>query len=310
MRVHREINALPAFNNGVLTIGTFDGVHRGHQQIIKRVNQLARNNGGESILLTFHPHPRLVIKPDDTSLKLINTLEEKIDLLEQYGLDNLIITPFSREFSSQPPEDYITKFLWEKIRPHTIVIGYDHRFGKNRAGDIELMREYGQQLGFQVEEIEKQLVDDLAVSSTKVRNALQAGNIEQATSFLGHGFSMEGIVVKGDKIGSDIGFPTANIFTDNPNKLIPDDGVYAVQVEVQGEQHDGMLYIGPRPTLPNSSHRIEVNIFNFNKDIYGDKIRLHFISRIRGDEKFESMDAMAQQLQRDKEETIRVLGKQ
>jgi len=300
MRVFRNVDELPAFNRAILTIGTFDGVHKGHQTIIKRIRELAKQNNGESIILTFHPHPRLVINPNDHTLKLLNTLDEKISLLEKYGIDNLIIVPFSDVFRNLSANDYIEKFLWDKIKPHTICIGYDHHFGKGRTGNISLIREFAATLGFKVEEITKQEVDHITVSSTEIRKDLTAGNIELANDLLGHYFSLSGTIVEGRHLGTKIGFPTANIQVGNPNKLIPAEGIYAVMVLVKGIYFQGMLYIGTSPTVDGSKQTIEVNIFDFDEDIYNETITIMFVASIRKDEKFSTIDDLVEQLHRDK----------
>lgn len=299
MRLFRTVNDLPEFKHGVLTIGTFDGVHQGHQQIIERINEKAKASNGESILLTFHPHPRLVINPNDTSLKLLNTLNEKIALLEQYGVDNLIIAPFSKEFSQLTAEQYVNDFLLGQIRPSEIVIGYDHKFGNDRRGDIDLLRSIAEPKGVKVEEISKQTVDDIAVSSTKVRKALQGREIEKANSLLGHEYVLHGKVVHGKKNGRKIGYPTANIDTGNPNKLIPANGVYVVRVEVDGQKLGGMLSVGTNPTFEGTEQTVEVHIFDMNSDIYGKDIAVTFIASIREEKKYDSVDALVEQMKED-----------
>lgn len=283
----------------MLTIGTFDGVHKGHQQIIQRINEQAHSNDGESILLTFHPHPRLVINPNDTSLKLLNTLEEKVLLLDKYGVDNLIINPFSKEFSQLTAEQYVNDFLLDTIKPKTIVIGYDHRFGNNREGDIELLTELANKRGVEVIEISKQTVDDIAVSSTKVRKALQEGHIETATNLLGHHFSVEGVVIHGKKNGKALGYPTANIDLGNPNKLIPAQGVYAVKVQLGDQFYGGMLNIGTNPTFDGADQTIEVHIFDFDRDIYGSRLTVSFVKYLRAEEHFDEVSALILKMQED-----------
>lgn len=307
MRVFRNVDGLPEFKNGVLTIGTFDGVHQGHQQILKRINQLAAEQGGESIILTFHPHPRLVVNPHDTSLKLLNTLEEKIALMEHYGVDNLIVAPFSVEFSQLTARQYVEDFLWKNIRPKTVVIGYDHRFGNNREGGLELFLQLGEELGFEVEEIAKQMVDDLAVSSTKVRNALQAGDVAQANNLLGHEYSLHGTVVEGHQMGRQLGFPTANIHPNNPNKLIPAQGVYAVRVKLEGELYPAMLNIGNNPTFENRTGTIEAHLFDFDRDIYGMELDVYFVQRLRDELKFDGKDSLIAQMQEDEKVSRKLL---
>ncbi|MDX1939455.1 MAG: bifunctional riboflavin kinase/FAD synthetase, partial [Saprospiraceae bacterium] len=301
MRILKDLNQLPAFQNAVVTIGSFDGVHCGHQRIIEQVNALARAVGGESVVITFHPHPRQVIYPQDDTLKLLTTTEEKIFFLEKYGVDNVVIVTFTVEFSQISADEYIEKFLIEKFHPHSIVIGYDHRFGLNRQGDINYLRWYAKKSNFQVVEIEQQEVDDIAVSSTKIRKALEDGRVSVGRKLLGHHYTLIGTVVHGQKIGASLGFPTANIEIPQNEKLIPPDGIYAVQVTHDGQRYGGMLYIGSRPTLKKYNNRtIEVNIFDFNQTIYGDEIKLELVEFIRYDTKFDDLEALKKQLAEDR----------
>lgn len=308
MRVFRKVDDLPEFKHGVLTIGTFDGVHQGHQEIIKRINSVARENGGESILLTFHPHPRLVINPNDTSLKLLNTLEEKIDLLDHYGVDNLIVAPFSVEFSQLTAEQYVQDFLLKNIKPQTIVIGYDHHFGNNREGGIEALKSLAEPAGVVIEEISKQTVDDIAVSSTKVRHAVSAGEVEKAQALLGHPYGLEGIVVHGKKLGKGLGYPTANIEIANANKLIPAQGVYAVRVGLNDDWYGGMLNIGTNPTFDGTEQSVEVYIFDFERDIYGKEIAIQFVQYLREELKFDSANDLVAQMREDEKISRKVLN--
>ncbi len=308
MKVYNDLNNLPSFRNAVVTIGSFDGVHHGHQRIIDKVNQLAQSIGGESVLITFHPHPRLIVYPKDDSLRLLTTIDEKIHFLEKYGIDNLVIVPFTIEFSQQTADEYIEKFLVDRFHPRYIVIGYDHRFGLGRQGDVSYLKWYGQRKGFEVEVIEKQEVEDMAVSSTKIRNALEQGDVRAASRLLHHFFTLTGTVGRGQRIGTQLGFPTANVEISQPHKLIPPDGIYAVFIQHQDQRYQGMLYIGHRPTLGKGNHRtIEVNIFNFNKDIYGDRLRLELVDFLRHDEQFEDLEAMRQQLARDRQKAEVIL---
>jgi len=225
MQTHKGLNQLPNFKNAVLTIGTYDGVHFGHQQIIKRINDIAHEIDGESVMLTFDPHPRLVLNPNDDKLKLISTIDEKEELLEKFGLDHLVIAEFSKEFAAMEAEEYVEKVLINNFHPKCIVIGYDHRFGKNRKGDIALLKKLASKYKYTLEEISAQTLDEISVSSTKVRNALLDGDIKHANQFLAHPFTIKGKVIHGDKIGRVLGFPTANIEISNPHKLIPASGV-------------------------------------------------------------------------------------
>lgn len=311
MNVYKDLNNLPDFQNAVITIGSFDGVHGGHQIILNRVKELAQDVNGESVVITFHPHPRLVVYPKDTSLRLINTIEEKISLLERYGIDNVVIVPFTIAFSQQSADEYIEKFLLEKFNPKWIVIGYDHRFGLNRQGDINYLKHYSKEANFQVDEIEPQQIDEITVSSTKVRKAIQAGKVKQAGKLLGHHFLLSGTVVKGQQIGKTIGFPTANLKLPSVHKLLPQEGIYATFVHHRGKRYKGMLYIGTRPTLPEHDNKtIEVNIFDFNQTIYGDELTLELVEFIRPDAKFDSLEALQAALAADKISTLQILKKQ
>ncbi len=309
MKVFRTLDNLPSFKNAVVTIGSYDGVHLGHQSIFSRIQQLAQEVEGESIAITFHPHPRQVVYPKDKTLKLITTIEEKIALMESCGFDNLVIVPFTIEFSQQSPDEYIER-LFETFNPSYIVIGYDHRFGLNRQGDINYLRWHSRTKDFKVIEIEKKELDEVAVSSTKIRTALSEGKIKKATQLLGHSFFLSGKVVHGQKIGKSIGYPTANLKILDEYKLLPLDGIYAVYVHIDGERFGGMLYIGNRPTLEAHNEKtIEVNIFDFNQTLYGKIIQLEFLEFIRGDQKFEGLENLKAQLADDKVKSLAILQK-
>lgn len=304
MNVHYGVDELPQIHNAVITVGSYDGIHQGHRQILSRLVDLAREIDGESVLITFHPHPRKVVYPDDR-LDLLHTLEEKKEAVEALGIDHLVVIPFSKEFSQQTPESYIKDFLVDKFHPYFIVIGYDHRYGRERKGDIELLKKHQQEYGFQVMEIEKHEIDHIAISSTKTRNALLNGDVETAHSYLSYPYHLSGTVQKGDQIGRTIGYPTANIEVDEEDKLIPGDGIYAVTVDVKGQHHKGMLYIGNRPSLEQSSaKKIEVHIFGFHQDIYGEKIRVTFFKKTREDEKYASLQELKSALDQDKKEVL------
>lgn len=304
MRVFKNLEELPKFKNTVITIGTFDGVHKGHQKILKRIIDIAKSRNGKSILITFYPHPRFVLQPGNKDLKLLNTLDEKIRLLENFGLDNLVVAPFSKGFSQMPALAYIKDFLVENFHPNTIVIGYDHHFGINRSGDIALLKEYQKIFQFQVEQISKETIEDIAISSTKIRKALLAGDIETSTHLLGHPYQLSGYVIKGEQIGRTLGFPTANIQLTVNYKLIPKTGVFAVLINVQGKAYKGMLNIGFRPTVEGNSKTIEVNIFDFNKDIYGEEISITLVKRLRDEKKFKNLEALKKQITSDKKEAL------
>lgn len=309
MKVFYELNNLPAFRKAVVTIGSFDGVHAGHQEILSRVKRLARQTGGESVVVTFHPHPRDVIYPqDDRPLQLLSTIQERIRLFEQYGIDNVVVVPFTVAFSQLSADEYLEKFLLQSFRPAYIVIGYDHRFGLNRQGDIHFLRWHGEKAGFEVVEIEKQTIDDLAISSTKIRQAVANGDMQTARQLLNHYYLLSGTVVRGQNIGMSLGFPTANLDVGTRNKLIPPDGIYAIFAHHKGIRYGGMLYIGTRPTLPDHNNRtIEAHLFGFRQSIYGQDLQLELVERIRDDAAFQDLDALRQQLALDQEQSERVL---
>ncbi len=301
MKIYHHIDEFKKLNNAVVTIGTFDGVHLGHRKIISRIKELAQNSNGETVLLTFFPHPRMILHPEDDSLKMINTIDEKAELLEQLGVDHLIITPFSRDFSNQSAESYIRDVLVDKIGTKKIVIGYDHRFGKDRQGGLDDLLRLGPVYGFEVLEIPEQDINEVAISSTRIRTALLNGEIEHANTFLGYPFFITGSVVRGDQIGRQLGYPTANIVIEEKYKLIPSDGIFAVKVKTGGEQFKGMAYIGSRPTVNGLTRNIEVNIFDFNREIYNTRIQMDFYNYVRGDVKFSSLDELKIQLAADKQ---------
>ncbi|MEM6379479.1 MAG: bifunctional riboflavin kinase/FAD synthetase [Bacteroidota bacterium] len=308
MKVHQDLGKLPSFKNAVITIGSFDGVHLGHRKIIEHVNYLAKANGGESILITFHPHPRLVVYPKDQSLQLLNTVEEKIFTLKQTGLDHLIIVPFTVEFSQMTADEYILDFLVEKFSPKFIVIGYDHKFGLNRQGDIEYLKYHQEKYAYQVQEIAKQEIEKNSISSTKIRNAIQEGAISKANQLLGHRYLLTGEVIKGEQIGKTLGFPTANLQVKDAHKLIPPNGIYAVEVLHEDKRYGGMLYIGDRPSIAHLTNQtIEVNIFDFDRQIYGEEIQLELIDYIRGDMAFDNLEGLSAQLAKDKIASLKIL---
>lgn len=308
MKIYKDLKDLPIFQNAVLTIGSFDGVHIGHQQIIKQINDLAKSINGQSVLITFHPHPRLVLSKDAQNLKLLNTPNEKAILLEQYDVDVLVIVPFSKGFADQSPDEYIQDFLVKNFQPKIIAIGYDHKFGKDRVGNISYLKKFETAYNYKVVEISEQEIDNATVSSTKIREALQKGNISEAQKMLGHRFELTGKVAKGLQIGTQIGFPTANILIEDSYKLIPPEGIYAVWVYYNELKYKGMLYIGNRPTIDqNLAQTIEVNIFDFNLDIYGQELRVELVEYLREDAKFEGLEALQAQLEMDKVMALTVL---
>lgn len=309
MKIYHHLSEFNKLNNAVVTIGTFDGVHFGHQKIVKRLCELAKNTDGESVILTFFPHPRLILDPENQDLKMINTISEKAEILANLGVDHLIIIPFTRDFSNLSAKEYIQKVLVETLGTKYIIVGYDHRFGKDRKGGMPELEKYAEVFDYQIEVIKEQDINDVAVSSTKVRQALLNGNVALAAEYLGYHFSVEGRVVKGDKIGRTIGYPTANIFIEETYKLIPSDGIYAVTVQMGEELYKGMAYIGQRPTINGMTRNIEVNIFDFNKEIYGQTIKMSFLEFLRPDVKFTGLDTLKEQLKKDKEDTLEYFKK-
>ncbi|TCC82125.1 bifunctional riboflavin kinase/FAD synthetase [Pedobacter hiemivivus] len=304
MKIYNHFSEFKRLNNAVVTIGTFDGVHYGHQKIIKRLCELAKATGGESVILTFFPHPRLIIDPENQDLKMINTINEKAKILAGLGVDHLIITPFTRDFSNLSPSEYIKNILVDTIGIKHLIVGYDHRFGKDRAGGMPELEAEAKTYDYKIEVIPEQDINDVAVSSTKIRSALLSGKVALAAKYLGYNFSLFGRVIKGDKIGRTIGFPTANIFIEETYKLIPSDGIYAVTVDMDGQPFKGMAYIGQRPTINGMTRNIEVNIFDFNQEIYGQDITMTFLQFLRDDVKFTGLEALKVQLQKDKEDTL------
>lgn len=308
MKVYTDIIDFKNVKNPVVTTGTFDGVHLGHQKIISRLKDVAREHDGETVLLTFFPHPRMVLFPDDNDLKLITSQDEKIELLEHYGIDHLIIHPFTKEFSRLTSIEFVRNVLVNSIKTKRLVIGYNHHFGRNREGSFEHLKEYGPLYGFEVEEIPAKDIDSIEISSTKIRHALQEGDVKTANSYLGHDFSLTGRVVDGKKIGREIGYPTANIFVEDKYKIIPADGVYAVKVRHSGNIYGGMLNIGNNPTVNGKHKTIEVNIFDFNKDIYEEDATIYFIERLRDEVKFNGLEELKDQLALDKINSLRILN--
>jgi riboflavin kinase/FMN adenylyltransferase len=306
MRIYHSIDEFETLKNAVVTIGTFDGVHVGHRKIIARVKELAESTGGETVLLTFFPHPRMILHPEDESIKLINTINEKAELLEQLGVDHLIITPFSRDFSNQSAEGYIRDVLVNRIGTKKIVIGYDHRFGKDREGGLGDLLRLGPVYGFEVVEIPEQDINEVAISSTRIRNALLEGEIDLANTCLGYPFFITGTVIRGDQIGRQIGYPTANIVIQERYKLVPGDGIFAVKVMVEDQEYKGMAYIGTRPTINGLTRNIEVNIFDFDKEIYNQNIRMVFHHFVRGDIKFNNLIELKAQLATDREDVLKM----
>jgi riboflavin kinase/FMN adenylyltransferase len=301
LKVYLNINAFSTNRKTAVTTGTFDGVHKGHRVVIDQLIRAAKKIDGESVLLTFFPHPRMIVQPDDNDLRLLNTIEERISLLEKSGIDHLIVHPFSKEFSRLSSTEYIRDILVNQLNLSTLVIGYDHQFGRNREGSFKDLIELAPLYNFQVEEIPAQEIQHINVSSTKVRNSLLAGEINAANQFLGYTYFLKGKVIAGKKIGRSIGFPTANVEVNEWYKLIPTKGVYAVKIKLEDKTYNGMLNLGSRPTIiDNSDDTIEVNIFDFNADIYNKDIVIQFYERIRDEQKFKDIAELQNQLDKDK----------
>ena len=309
MQIHHGLDSFRKLSNAIVTSGTFDGVHVGHRKILDRLQEVAQKNHGETVVITFSPHPRIVLYPEQSDLKLLTSLTEKAALLRDIGIDHLVVIKFDKDFAKTTSEAFIQDILLKQIGTKKLVIGYDHKFGRNREGSFEYLKEHAPSLGFEVEEIPKQDVDDVAVSSTKIRKALQKGDVSIANSYLNSNYVLTGLVVEGKKIGREIGFPTANIEVSDPYKLIPADGIYAVKAEVADQHLQGMMYIGPRPTLGNElAKTIEVNLFEFDMDIYGEVIKIEFIQKLREDEKFDGLEALKKQLHQDQEDALKVFS--
>lgn len=308
MQIHTSLSAFSGVERPVLTTGTFDGVHLGHQVILDRLRTVARKEGGESVLFTFHPHPRLVLFPNDNDLRLLNTPAEKQHLLEKAGLDHLLVVPFSRDFSRMLATDYVRNVLVGQIGVHALVIGYDHRFGRNREGDIGLLRQLGKASGFHVEEIPAQEIDHVKVSSTKIREALLAGAVTKANALLGYVYPLTGVVVKGKQLGRTIGWPTANIGAIDPTKLIPANGVYAITATTSRGPFKGMMSIGVRPTVEEHGARtVEAHLFGLDAELYGEAITVRLHQRLRDELRFASMEDMKHAIAKDKNDSLRAL---
>ena len=299
MGVFYDIQHLPDFKNAVITVGTFDGVHLGHKTILKEVTDHAKKVNGESVLLTFEPHPRKLLFPDQ-ALGIITPLHQKIELISRLGIGNIVVVPFTREFASLSAQEYVERFLVGIFHPHSIIIGYDHRFGHDRKGDLKLLEHYAPIDNYELIEIAPKLIDEAAVSSTKIRHFITSGHMEDAANMLGRHYSLTGTVVHGRKLGRTIGYPTANIEPTEKEQILPAIGIYAIQAIHNDIRYNGMLSIGYNPTVTDQRViRIEANLFDFDKDIYGDLLEIFFIRKIRDEQKFESLDALMEQLRRD-----------
>jgi riboflavin kinase / FMN adenylyltransferase len=307
MQVHNNLTHLPAFRRAVITIGTFDGVHQGHRLILHQLMREADAINGETVIITFHPHPRSVVAPDKPPIQLLNTPEEKTSLLEHIGIDHLVVVPFTLDFAALTAEEYIRDFLIARFHPHTIIIGHDHHFGQHRQGNFRLLEDWQAKGNYQLTEIPVHVLNEIAISSTHIRNALLAGDIEKANAALGYNYHFEGTVIKGNQLGRTLGYPTANLQLHHPDKLIPGNGVYTVRIDIipkngqpANTTYTGMMNIGVRPTVDGTKRMIEVNIFDFDADIYGDTLKISVQRFLRTEQKFNGLDALKEQLAKDK----------
>ncbi len=340
MQVHYDIDKLPAFRNAVITIGTFDGVHMGHRQVIDKLKAEATEVNGETVILTFHPHPRKIVSSPILGIRLINTLEEKIALLRNLGIDHLVVIPFTDAFANQTAEEYIKNLLIDKFHPHTIIIGYDHRFGRDRQGNYRLLESKADTYNYRLKEIPKHVLEDIAISSTNIREAILHGDMDTANKLLGYDFFFSGTVVHGDKLGRQLGYPTANLEINNKEKITPGDGIYAVYASLMEEKtesqedrkterlfnktdesfpshglsvfptsklYKGMMSIGFRPTVDGKKRVVEVNLFDFNEEIYGQSLTVYVKKYLRPELKFDNLAELVQQIDKDKEESLKIL---
>jgi riboflavin kinase/FMN adenylyltransferase len=300
LKVYYSLDEVPLIKNPVLTLGTFDGVHSGHQLIIDFLSKSAERINGETVLFTFHPHPRMVLHPDDHNLQLIQDIDRRIERLREAGIDHLILFPFTKEFSRMTATEFVRNILVNKLNVKLMTIGYNHHFGRNREGNIALLREIGPIYNFEVEEIPAHSYDEVNVSSTKTRKAIEAGDIKTVNHYLGRPFRFKGTIVKGNQIGREIGFPTANLAEIDPVQIIPNSGVFAVKCKISGIVYDGMMNIGTRPTIESENEkRIEINIFNFNQDVYGEQMEVYLLDKVRDEQQFKDIEALKEQLKKD-----------
>ena len=303
MKVYTDLDSLPHFFNAVITTGSFDGVHTGHLLILEQLLKEAEKKGGTAVVITFYPHPKHVIQvKGKNGVQILNTPAEKYELLQSKGIEHIVVVPFDNEFSELSARDYIEQFLVKRFHPTVIVVGYDHRFGKNRSGDFSLLKQAGAEFNFEVREIPEHVMKNITVSSTKIREAMLAGDIKTAAGYLGYDYFFSGNVIEGNKLGRTIGYPTANLHSDDEDKLIPGNGVYAVDAELQGRKLKGMMNIGVRPTVDGTKRMIEVNLFDFDEDIYGQTMKVTLKHRLRSEVKFAGLDELKAQLARDKED--------
>ncbi len=309
MQVHYDIEQLPAFRNAVITIGTFDGVHKGHRQIIDKMKTEAASIQGETVIITFDPHPRKVVSSEFMGIRLITTMEERIELLEEIGIDHLVVVPFTDVFANQSAEEYIHDFLVQKFHPHTIIIGYDHRFGRDRAGNFQLLEAKAARYGYSLMEIPKHVLENISISSTNIRKAIIHNDTDTVNKVLGYDFFFSGLVVHGNKLGRKLGYPTANLKVRDEDKIIPGNGIYAVYAQPEGytEKLKGMMSIGFRPTVDGKQRVIEVNIFDFDSDIYDQQLKVYVRKYLRPELKFDGLEALVKQIDQDKLNSLAVL---
>ncbi len=307
MKIYRNLSEFQNKGNAIVTTGTFDGVHVGHQKIIKTLIQIAKNNNGESVLLTFWPHPRLIVSPDSQDLKLLTTINEKVDILNTLGIDHLIILPFTREFSELSSEQYIEEILLKGLGTQMLVIGYDHRFGKNREGGLDYLTKHSDRFKIGIEEISRQELENITISSTKIRNAILDGKVEIANELLGRPYSFEGNVIKGRQLGRTIGFPTANVSVQKNYKLIPKNGVYACRLSLRNKTYKGIMNIGSRPTVAGVGISQEVHLFDFDDDIYGEVLKVEILHFIREEKKFDDIELLIAQINIDIEKVKKLM---
>jgi riboflavin kinase/FMN adenylyltransferase len=315
MQVHRDIETLPKFRNAVITIGTFDGVHMGHRQVIEKLKAEAEAVKGETVIITFHPHPRKIVSSTILGIRLINTLDEKLELLKGLEIDHVVVVPFTEAFANQPAEEYIQNFLIDKFHPYTIIIGYDHRFGRDRLGDYRLLEKKAPEYNYHLKEIPKHILENISISSTNIREAILHNDVETANKLLGYEFFFSGVVVHGDKLGRKLGYPTANLKMQDEEKIVPGNGIYAVYAELisnstlsaPGALTKGMMSIGFRPTVDGKKRVIEVNLFDFNKEIYDQRLRVYVKKYLREEVKFDNLEDLVKQIDMDKVKSLEVL---
>lgn len=299
MKIYYKLSDFQHNGNSIVTTGTFDGVHLGHQLIIKKLIEKARELGGETVLLTFWPHPRLIISPHDNNLKLLTTIDEKIEFLGSLGIDHVVVLPFTREFSELSSDKYIDEILVKGLGTKAMVIGYDHRFGKNREGGIDYLKKHSDRYKIEVTEISRQEIENITISSTKIRRAVLEGKIKAANELLGRPYSFSGHIIKGRQLGRTIGFPTANVALQKNYKLVPKNGVYITKVQLRNKTYGGIMNIGNRPTVDGTGTSMEVHIFDFSDDIYGENLKVEILEFIRDEKKFENIKDLIRQIELD-----------